>query len=204
MTRRRGAAARRSMALSALILASSVLVGCSGDPNSVSELAKNSDGRGDAAGHGAIEQIAPDRRGEPVQLTGPLLDGGSWSSRKEQGKVVVLSVWGSWCGPCQAELPRLQQAWTQLSAAHPDVRFLGIDTGESAATGQAVVQRFGLTYPQLSDPDRTVPLSLQGKAAATPTTLVLDRKGRIAARVSGEVTAESTVVGLVQDVLKET
>ena len=46
-------------------------------------------------------------------------------------------------------------------------------------------------------------MHLQGKAAATPTTLVLDRQGRIAARVAGQVTSEGLLKGLVEDVANE-
>lgn len=152
---------------------------------------------------GGIEIIAPDKRAEPVRLDGTLLDGTPWSLTNQAGKVVVANVWYSTCGPCEAEMPRLQKAWTQLSAKHPDVRFIGIDFGESPQSGASAVARYGTTYPNLSDENRTLTLGLQGKANATPTTLVLDRKGRIAARVAGAVTSESTLVGLVEDVVKE-
>ena len=59
-----------------------------------------------------------------------------------------------------------------------------------------------ITYPSLSDESGVLILALQGKAPTVPTTLVLDRTGRIAARVNGEVTA-STLTGLVDDVLAE-
>ncbi len=81
---------------------------------------------------------------------------------------------------------------------------MGIDIKESAATAAAFLKANGVTYPSLSDSGSggQPMLALQGKAAATPTTLVLDRQGRIAARVLGATTV-GTLTGLVDDVLAE-
>lgn len=158
---------------------------------------------GTAAQTGGLERIAPAQRAEPVKLSGRLLDGSPWSLSEQGGKVVVVNVWYSTCGPCEAEMPLLERAWQQLRAKHPQVRFMGIDFGESPESGRSALARYGTTYPSLSDESRTLTLGLQGKANATPTTLVLDRQGRIAARVTGAVTSESTLVGLVEDVVKE-
>lgn len=152
---------------------------------------------------GGIEQIPAAQRNEPISLDGKLLDGTPWKLADQSGKVVVANVWYSTCGPCEAESPLLQRVWTQVQAKHPDVRFIGIDFGESPETGKSAVARYGTTYPSLSDESRTLTLGLQGKANATPTTLVLDRQGRIAARVAGAVTSESTLMGLIEDVAKE-
>lgn len=152
---------------------------------------------------GGIERIAASQRAAPVKLDGRLLDGTPWRLADQAGKVVVVNVWYSTCGPCEAEMPLLERAWKQLSAKHPDLRFMGIDFGESPESGKSALARYGTTYPSLSDESRTLTLGLQGKANATPTTLVLDRQGRIAARVTGAVTSESTLVGLIEDVLAE-
>lgn len=152
---------------------------------------------------GGIERIAAGQRADPVTLDGKLLDGTPWRLTDQRGKVVVANVWYSTCGPCEAEMPLLERAWKQLQAKAPDVRFIGIDFGESPENGRSAVARYGTTYPSLSDENRTLTLGLQGKANATPTTLVLDRQGRIAARITGAVTSESTLVGLVEDVAKE-
>jgi peroxiredoxin len=76
---------------------------------------------------------------------------------------------------------------------------VGIDFREEAERGAAFVDKAGLTYPSLSDESGVLVLQLQGKAATTPTTLVLDDRGRIAARVGGPVDT-STLVALVDDV----
>lgn len=186
--------------LAAGVAAVFLLGACTSDPNSVSAQAQKGDNKGYVSGDGTVERIAVDKRAEPVQLTGTTLDGKAWSATDERGKVVVLNKWGSWCPPCVAEAPALQKSWEAFQAAKRPVQFVGIDFRESAATGAAFVRSRGITYPSLSDPSGVADLSLQGKAACTPTTLVLDQQGRIAGRVCGPVDA-TTLTGLVDDVL---
>ena len=176
--------------------------GCSQDPNSVAAQAKAGDQKGYVSGDGAVETIPEADRGEPVELSGKLLDGSAWDSASARGQVLVLNVWGSWCAPCVAEAPDLQKVWDDLQADSAPVRFMGIDFREDPARGAAFARKAGITYPSLSDEASggTLILALQGKAPTVPTTLVLDTEGRIAARVSGPVSA-STLRGLVDDVV---
>ncbi len=176
--------------------------GCSQDPNSVAAQAKAGDQKGYVSGDGAVETIPEADRGEPVELSGKLLDGSAWDSVSARGQVLVLNVWGSWCAPCVAEAPDLQKVWGDLQADSAPVRFMGIDFREDPARGAAFAKKAGITYPSLSDEASggTLILALQGKAPTVPTTLVLDTEGRIAARVSGPVSA-STLRGLVDDVV---
>lgn len=175
---------------------------CSDDPNSLASQAKAGDRKGYVSGDGSVERIAADERQEPVKLQGTTLDGKDWSVADAKGDVVVINVWGSWCGPCVAEAPDLQKAWTTLSEAGKPVQFMGIDFREAPERGAAFAKAKNITYPSLTDESGVLILALQGKAPTVPTTLVLDTTGRIAARVNGEVTA-STLTGLVDDVLAE-
>ena len=187
--------------MAAVLLAVGGLAGCGGSTE-LEAIGQDPTGAR-SIGDGAVQTLAADRRGLPVQLSGPLLDGGPWSLEDERGKVVVLNKWGTWCAPCVAELPLLQRTWTSLQASHPDVRFVGLNVRESASTGLAAQRSYGLTYPSVSDESDTLSLGLRGAANLTPTTLVLDREGRIAVRISGEVTSESTLRGLIEDVAAE-
>ena len=175
---------------------------CSDDPNSLAAQAKKGDRKGYVSGDGSVEKIGAGKRAVPVRLTGQTLEGEQWSVADEAGKVVVINVWGSWCGPCVAEAPDLQQAWVDLSAADKAVAFMGIDFREDPERGAAFIKANNITYPSLTDESGVLILALQGKAPTVPTTLVLDKTGRIAARVNGEVTT-STLTGLVDDVLDE-
>ena len=189
----------------AALAAAAVALGasaCSSDANSVATQAKAGDQKGYVSGDGTVETIAATERGEPVELEGDLLGGGRWASESARGKVVVLNVWGSWCAPCVAEAPHLQEVWAGLEKEGAPVLFMGIDFREDPARGLAFVTKMGLTYPSLSDESGTLILDLQGKAPTVPTTLVLDREGRIASRVNGPVDA-STLRGLVDDAVAE-
>ncbi len=187
------------VAAAALLLGAS---GCTSDPNSIAAQAKAGDQKGYVSGDGAVETIPAAKRGEPVELTGELLDGKPWDIATTRGKVLVLNVWGSWCAPCVAEAPDLQETWAGLQADRVPAQFLGIDFREDPARGAAFATKAGITYPSLSDESGVTILALQGKAPTVPTTLVLDTEGRIAARVNGPVTA-STLRGLVDDVVAE-
>lgn len=181
------------------------LAGCSTDAQSVAGQAQAGDGKGYVAGDGRIQQLKPQERTTFVNLSGTTVDGGRWSMAGDAaGKVVVINVWGSWCPPCVKEAPDLQRVWSAMSAAGKPVQFIGIDIKESPQTAQAFLKANGVTYPSLSnDASAGQPmLSLQGRAPATPSTLILDVKGRIAARVLGETT-ESTLTALINDVVAE-
>lgn len=188
-------------------LAATVLVlgtaACSQDPNSLAAQAKAGDQKGYVSGNGAVETIPAAVRADPVTLKGQLVGGGTWDSASARGRdVVVVNVWGSWCAPCVAEAPELQKVWSDLQEERKPVQFMGINFREDPARGAAFAKKAGVTYPSLSDESGVLILALQGKAPTVPTTLVLDRQGRIAARVNGTVVA-STLRGLVDDVLHE-
>ncbi|MFC6706611.1 MULTISPECIES: TlpA family protein disulfide reductase [Flexivirga] len=200
----RPAVRRRHMLLAVLGLAGTgALAGCgTTNPDSVAAQAQGGDQKGYVAGDGTVAQIAQADRGKPLQLSGATIDGATWSLAGRTGGVVV-NVWGSWCPPCIQETPDLKKAYTRLRAARPGVAFVGVDIKESAASAQSFVVKNRIPYPSLAYEGGKSLLALHGMAPATPTTLVLDQQGRIAARVLGPVDA-TTLVGLVQDVIPST
>lgn len=184
--------------LAAVLAGLVVLSGCSGSGDSIADQARAGDNRGYISGDGEIVRYAPDERLEPLTLAGDTIDGGQWDLADHAGDIVVLNKWGSWCPPCVKETPDLVKAWDQIQDMD-DVTMVGLNFRESAATGLAFAERSGMTYPSLEDEDGILPLELQGRAQATPTTLVIDGEGRIAAVVSGPLSA-ATLLGLVEDV----
>jgi thiol-disulfide isomerase/thioredoxin len=122
-------------------------------------------------------------------LTGSGLDGSSVSLRAVgHGDIVFVNVWASWCAPCRTESPLLARSAATLSAR--GVRFLGIDETDQPAAARAFVRRTGATYPQLVDRDGKLLRSLRMlPQRGIPSTLVIDRRGRIAGRVIGRITA---------------
>ncbi|MBA2473174.1 MAG: TlpA family protein disulfide reductase [Pseudonocardiales bacterium] len=97
------------------------------------------------------------------------------------GKVVVLNIWGSWCGPCRAEMPGLQRVYDQTW--NSGVQFLGIDVRDEVRSApQDFVRNLGITYPSIYDPPGRSLLALQGyPRSVVPSTIVLDRQHRVAA-----------------------
>ena len=192
----------RRLAVPAVLLAVALAAaGCSDGSGTIAAQANAGDGKGYVAGDGTIEQIAPAQRATPIRLRGKTLEGKAVDTADYRGKVVVVNTWGSWCGPCNAEAPLLQKTWAGF-ADGDDVQFLGVDTKEGPAAGLAFQRRMALTYPSLAWDGGGVLLQLKGKASATPTTLVIDRDGRLAGRISGEVQG-STLQDLVEDVVAE-
>jgi thiol-disulfide isomerase/thioredoxin len=93
------------------------------------------------------------------------------------GKVVVLNIWGSWCGPCRVEAPELQK----LTDAGTQV--LGIDVRDyQRSAAEDFVRDRKLTYPSLYDPPARSLLALKGyPRSVVPSTIVLDQEHRVAA-----------------------
>jgi thiol-disulfide isomerase/thioredoxin len=116
-----------------------------------------------------------------------LLTGGRFSLAADRGAVVVLNFWGSWCAPCRREAPSL--AALARHFAHDQVRFVGVDIRDSVASAVAFQRTFSIGYPSLNDPGDLIALAFRGTVppAGIPTTLVIDRSGRIAARIVGGV-----------------
>lgn len=197
-----GIAPIRLAVILAVVSLSLALASCGSDAGSIAAQARSGDGKGYVSGDGSIERLAVERRSGPLTLSGTTLDGAPWKVADARDHVLVLNVWGQWCGPCVAEMPHLQQVWSKLSATRRPVQFMGINYRDGVETAQAFLRANKITYPSLRDDGGGTLLALRGMANTTPTTLVLDRRGRVAARVSGPVTA-TTLSGLVNDVLSE-
>ncbi|MFI5669923.1 TlpA family protein disulfide reductase [Streptomyces sp. NPDC051704] len=134
----------------------------------------------------------PGARPDAPALDGDDLDGNAVSLAGLRGHVVVLNVWGSWCGPCRAEADGLEQLSRRTRSE--GVRFLGINTRDrDPAAARSFVRAHSLSFPSLPDPTgelllRFPPALLNPQAV--PATLVIDRRGRIAAGIGGAVTEE--------------
>ncbi|HBJ73441.1 MAG TPA: hypothetical protein DDY88_07010 [Actinobacteria bacterium] len=172
-------------ALAALLFACTSLTACAQSDSAATTGADT----GFVAGDGSIVVIPAAQRLAAPDFTLPTLDGTSFTLSKHLGEVVVLNVWASWCAPCRAEAPELQQVWDQEKSK--GVQFVGLDTRDSATSADAFVKRFGLTYPQAIDTDGQVQLLFRDTlpAQAIPSTLVVDADGKVAARFLGATTA---------------
>lgn len=188
---------RRTVVATASSLAVAVMAGCSADSDT-SEAAQDA---GYRAGDGSVTLFDTDERGEPVELAGDTLDGKTWDSADHRGKVVVVNVWASWCGPCAKEAPHLVELNKELKGE--EVELVGINYRESSVeTGQSQAKAWGFTWPSIYDKSGSTAIDMQGKMTTQPSTAVLDREGRIAAVVLG-ATTRSTLQGLIEDTLAE-
>jgi thiol-disulfide isomerase/thioredoxin len=192
---------KRVLLQTLLAAAALALAGCSDDGSSINEQMRQGDQKGYVAGDGTIEALTPGQRETVVTLEGTTLEGEPWSSADHRGQVVVINVWGSWCGPCIEEAPALEQVASDLREAGEPVRFIGVNSRDSVPSALAFQQAHGISYSSLQDDGGRTRAQLGGLAVATPSTIVLDGQGRVAARVSGQVDA-STLRGLVDDVLE--
>jgi thiol-disulfide isomerase/thioredoxin len=134
--------------------------------------------------------MVPEAQRRPVgEIRGKTLDGGELDVADHRGEVVVLNIWASWCSPCRAEMPHLVA--TAEETRGQGVRFVGIDTSDSRRNALAFEKKHDANYPSLFDPTGRVILSGFPKGTvpprAVPSTVVVDRKGRIAARALGQV-----------------
>jgi len=182
-----------------LLVAGAVLAlaGCGGDGR-VEPAAE----AGFVQGNGVVTIVAADERAPAPDFAGPLLDGGTFDLAQARGDVVVLNVWGSWCAPCRAEAPGFSAVAADTAA--DGVQFVGVNTRDTESGAQAFEDEFGLTYPSVRDPDGRLLLAFRDTLppAAIPSTLVVDREGRMAARVVGPI-SEQSLADLVETVAAE-
>lgn len=152
---------------------------------------------------GIIEQFPVEERATVGPLAGRTIEGGRFDSSTVNGQVVVYNVWGSWCSPCRKEAPDLKRLSEELHAQ--GVRFVGIDVKDNDASAVAFQREFDIKYPSISTADSGQALVALGAAVplgAVPTTVVIDREGRAAARIVG-IASYYTLKGLIDDVLTE-
>ena len=139
-------------------------------------------------------QPAPPVRGETLE--GEQLDLGSL-----RGQVVVLNFWASWCAPCRAEAGNLIAVAEQTKA--DGVTFVGVNVKDDADAARAFERKQGVTYPSLHDQAGVVLTRFRAVVPQVPpTTLLIDREGRIAGRFIGGVT-ETELLGPVQVLARE-
>lgn len=121
-------------------------------------------------------------------VSGTTLTGKRLSLSAYRGDTIVLNFWGSWCDPCRSEAPALGTLSRQLQSKK--VQFVGVDIRDEPASALAFMQDFNVSYPSISDPNDEIALSFHSTVppADIPTTLIIDRDGRIAARIFGSST----------------
>jgi len=153
------------------------------------------------SGDGTVSVLDASERKDPAgPVSGRTVDGKQVSLADYRGDVVVMPVWGSWCGPCRAEAPMLASAARDLKSS--GVTFLGIDSrDDNTAKVRQFVERFRIPFDSIYDPDGATLLAFHGTLPpmTIPSFVFIDRDGRVAGRVLGSLD-RSTLYGVVQDV----
>ncbi|MGW0996750.1 TlpA family protein disulfide reductase [Streptomyces sp. NPDC002523] len=155
-------------------------------------------------GNNGIDTAPKGERAAAPDLSGKTIDGKSLDVADYKGKVVVVNVWGSWCGPCREEA----KYFSKVSQDYADkgVQFVGINTRDSSTTPAVAFEKeHGISYPSLYDP--TGKLMLRFKKGTLnpqliPSTLIIDKDGKVAARAL-EALDDTTLLKMLQPVLAE-
>ncbi|MBU4335451.1 MAG: TlpA family protein disulfide reductase [Actinobacteria bacterium] len=192
----------RSTAVAAAVLTIGLLAGCSagGTPSGTATSAAAQDGY--TSTDGTTTTWAVGHRTGPLQVTGTDFDGAAQDTATWLGDVVVVNTWYAGCPPCRAEAADLVAIAQDF--ADSGVHVLGINSVDDTGTAQAFQRAFEVPYPSIQDTGSTAVAALQGVVPvnATPTTVVLDREGRVYARILGAADA-GTLRALVEDALAE-
>lgn len=155
---------------------------------------------GRADGDGVVQQYPVGERVDLKDFGGTLLAGEKFASAELEGRVVVYNVWGSWCVPCRTEAPDLIRVAKEFA---DDVSFVGINVRDGLDAARAFERRQNVPYPSVRAEDSGEALLAFGSSvavAAVPTSVVVDRDGKIAARIVGPTTY-ATLKALVAEVV---
>jgi len=187
-----------------MVLASLVTVSCTSTSDALAEQYRDGSGANYISGDGAITVLAPESRTDSVQFEGDLDTGEFFSSSDYAGSVIVVNFWYAGCPPCRVEAADLESLHQQFLA--DGVAFVGVNIFDQAPTALAFANEFGVSYGSIMDVETgSVRLAFAGQVApnAVPTTLVLDKQGRVSARISGVITDVDLLANIIEGVLEE-
>jgi len=156
------------------------------------------------SGDGSVTEYPIAERGEPVDFEAETDRGDTVSSDDYRGEVLVVNFWYAGCPPCRVEAPDLEEL-NQLYDGE-GATFLGVNVRDQAPQSKEFAKRWGISYPSVIDVDKgNMLLAFAGTvgANAVPTTLVIDKQGRVAARFLGLIEAPSTLKTLIREAIAE-
>ena len=159
---------------------------------------RNDDAESGLAVSAGLARFGEADRKDAPSIEGSLVSGSGVASISHPGKVVVVNVWQSTCGPCRGEADALEAA---ARSTAKEATFVGLDVADQRAAAQAFLRTSGSSYPHIFDPDAQQLLKFNGilPVKAIPGTAVIDKQGRIAARIIGPVSAQ-TLTQLIDEV----
>ncbi|MCB0918099.1 MAG: TlpA family protein disulfide reductase [Actinobacteria bacterium] len=190
---------KHSVGLLGLLLAGVLITGCAASQQGAqsAQLPAGFDGSSQQV---ELLDVA-DRRPLP-ELRGSSVYGDTLNLVDYRGRVLVLNIWASWCGPCRGEAPELREVWQETK--DQPVQFIGLVTRDSEVASQRFAESYELDYPHLMDADGSLQLQMRDSVppAAIPSTLFVDREGRVAGRIIGKASA-AALRGFIEELLAE-
>lgn len=190
----------RSLALLLTLATALAVGGCSSNDTLAQQL-----GSGDnyISGDGALVEVSAADRGAPIEFTARADDGSTISTDDLRGSVVVVNFWYASCPPCRIEAPEI----AKYAQSSPDgVRFVGVNVYDGEAAAASFEEKFDIPYPSILDVSTgSVRLAFAGALPpnAVPVTIILDRDGQVAARISGVIADITVLQDMVDKVVAE-
>ncbi|MGO1726330.1 TlpA family protein disulfide reductase [Glutamicibacter bergerei] len=178
---------RRTILRSMLVAAVAVpLAACTVTEDPLAKQARSGDNKNYIAGDGAVEEYTVEKRTEPIEINSKTYQGTTVDLSAMRGKPVVINFWYAACAPCRIEAPHLKELSEEFGDKVP---FIGVNVRDEAEASQAFERSFEIPYESIQDTDGQIQLAMTKYVPlqAVPSTLVLDRKGRVRARVIGAV-----------------
>lgn len=178
------------------------LAACVGEEDPLAKQAREGNNKNYIAGDGSVQEYGPESRTEPVEIEAVAYDGQKIDSADWIGQVTVLNFWYAACAPCRIEAPHLVELSKEFDGK---AEFLGINVRDEKEAAEAFERTFGIKYPSVQDTQGTIQLAMTKYVPlkAVPTTLVIDKQGRVSARILG-VAEKATLKALITTALAET
>ena len=146
----------------------------------------------------SISEIPKDQRTEPIEISGPGLNGGEITTVDMPG-IVIVNAWASWCSPCREEWP----IFVDIQNEFPALNLLGLNEADDKGAAAEFLSSQEGSWPHISDPNQAIAAKanvVQG--SYLPGTIVLDKQHRVAAKFIGPVN-KSDLERIVQELLAE-
>ncbi len=189
----------RTSALASAVAAILLLAGCA----STDSLVQSVPGENYVSSDGAVTEVAPENRGEPIVFDEVTSGGDPISNSDFLGSVMVVNFWFASCPPCRVEAPELAE---YANSAPAGVQFLGVNVYDDVAAAESFENTYGIPYPSVLDSaNGSMRLAFAGDLppSGVPVTLIVDKEGRVAGRYSGVILDYSILSDMVDRVLAE-
>lgn len=154
--------------------------------------------------------VGPDRGDMAPALTLPRIDGDTASLASLRGRVVIVNLWATWCPPCVREMPSLQRVYERFRDEGLEILAVAVDDepgvrgpdGRIEGPVSRFVEEYGLTFPVAVDP--TGDTERRFGTEYLPTTVLIDREGRIrATEIGGREWDQEPYVGMIESLMEE-